>query len=223
VLPASVGGAAAPWPLLFGLVAAATMTLGNLSALGQTNVKRLLAYSSIAHAGYVLSALVAGGHDGARAILLYLVTYLFMSLGAFAVVVALAERGVGDELADWRGLGRRAPWAAAAMAIFLFSLTGLPPFAGFFGKFYVFYALVARGGSFMVTLAVVGILNSALSLYYYARVLRAMYFEAPAVEEPLPLFGLHAAILALLAVPTVALFTVWSPLARFVDFSLRQW
>jgi NADH-quinone oxidoreductase subunit N len=223
VLPANVGGVAAPWPLLFGLVAAATMTLGNLAALGQTNLKRLLAYSSIAHAGYVLLALVAGGHDGARAILLYLVTYLFMSLGAFAVVVAVAERGVGDELADWRGLGRRAPWAAAAMAIFLFSLTGLPPFAGFFGKFYVFYALVARGGSFMVTLAVVGILNSALSLYYYARVLRAMYFEVPSVDEALPLERLHAALLAVLAVPTVALFTVWSPLARFVDFSLRQW
>jgi NADH-quinone oxidoreductase subunit N len=223
VLPAQVGGAAAPWPLLFGLVAAATMTLGNLAALGQTNLKRLLAYSSIAHAGYVLLAFVAGGHDGGRAILVYLVTYLLMSLGAFAVVVAVAERGIGDELAAWQGLGRRAPWAAAAMAIFLFSLTGLPPFAGFFGKLYVFYALLARGGSFQVTLAVVGILNSALSLYYYARVLRAMYFEAPPVEEPLPLAPLHAALLAALAVPTVALFTVWSPLLRFVDVSLRQW
>ncbi|MGZ3427213.1 MAG: NADH-quinone oxidoreductase subunit N, partial [Polyangia bacterium] len=123
VLPAELGGAAAPWPLLFALVAAATMTLGNLAALGQTNVKRLLAYSSIAHAGYLLLALTAGGHDGARALLLYLVAYLFMSLGAFVVVLAVAERGVGDELPAWRGLGRRAPWAAATMAIFLFSLT----------------------------------------------------------------------------------------------------
>ncbi|MCU1282755.1 MAG: nuoN, partial [bacterium] len=139
VLPAELGGVRAPWPLLFALVAAATMTLGNLAALSQTNIKRLLAYSSIAHAGYVLLALVAGGHDGAQAILLYLVAYLFMSLGAFAVVIAVAERGVGDELGGWRGLGKRAPLAAAAMAIFLFSLTGLPPFAGFFAKFYVFY------------------------------------------------------------------------------------
>ncbi|HEX9103232.1 MAG TPA: NADH-quinone oxidoreductase subunit N, partial [Polyangia bacterium] len=223
VLPAELGGAPAPWPLLFGLIAAATMTLGNLGALAQTNVKRLLAYSSIAHAGYVLLALVAAGHDGARAILLYLVTYLFMSLGAFAVVVAVADGGVGDQLAEWRGLGRRAPWAAAAMAIFLFSLTGLPPFAGFFGKVYVFYALVARGGSFMVTLAVVGILNSALSLYYYARVLRAMYFDAPADEAPIAVAPLHASLLAVLALPTVALFLVWSPLARFVDASLGQW
>jgi len=226
VLPAELGGAPPPWPLLFGLVAAATMTLGNLGALAQTNVKRLLAYSSIAHAGYVLSALVAGGHDGARAILLYLVTYLFMSLGAFAVVVALAERGVGDELADWRGLGRRAPWAAAAMAIFLFSLTGLPPFAGFFGKFYVFYALVARGGSFMIALAVVGVLNSTVSLYYYARVLKTMYFEAAPEQSgdtELPLYKLHTTLLALLAAPTVALCAVWQPLARFVDVSLSQW
>ena len=161
VLPAELAGARAPWPLLFGLIAAATMTLGNLAALQQTNLKRLLAYSSIAQAGYVLSAVVAGGRDGARAILVYLVAYLFMNLGAFTVVIAVAERGIGDELAAWRGLGRRAPWAAAAMAIFLFSLTGLPPLSGFFAKFYVFYALVARGGTFMVALAVVGILNSA--------------------------------------------------------------
>lgn len=223
VLPSELGGAPPPWPLLFGLVAAATMTLGNLGALQQTNIKRLFAYSSIAHAGYVLLALVAAGHDGARAILLYLVTYLFMTLGAFTVVIAVAEGGVGDELAGWRGLGRRAPWAAAAMAIFLLSLTGLPPLSGFFGKFYVFYALVARGGTFMVTLAVVGILNSALSLYYYARVWKAMYLEAGDDEAPIALSPLHASLLALLAAPTVALFLVWSPLASFVDASLAQW
>ncbi|MGZ3442750.1 MAG: NADH-quinone oxidoreductase subunit N, partial [Polyangia bacterium] len=211
--------------LLFALVAAATMTLGNLAALGQTNVKRLLAYSSIAHAGYLLLALTAGGHDGARALLLYLVAYLFMSLGAFVVVLAVAERGVGDELPAWRGLGRRAPWAAATMAIFLFSLTGLPPFAGFFAKFYVFYALVARGGTLMITLAVIGILNSALSLYYYARVLKAMYFDAPEPGDapPLALAPLHGWLLGVLAAPSVALFVVWSPLAGFVDRSLGQW
>jgi NADH-quinone oxidoreductase subunit N len=224
VLPAQLGGAPAPWPLLFALIAAATMTLGNLAALGQNNVKRLLAYSSIAHAGYLMLALVAGGHDGARALLLYLVAYLFMSLGAFAVVIAVAERGIGDELSAWRGLGRRAPWAAATMAIFLFSLTGLPPFAGFFAKFYVFYALVARGGTLMLTLAVLGILNSALSLYYYARVLKAMYFDAQQSDEsPIALSPLHAGLLGLLAAPTVALFVVWSPLAGFVDRSLAQW
>jgi NADH-quinone oxidoreductase subunit N len=148
-----------------------------------------------------------------------------MSLGAFVVVLAVAERGIGDELVAWRGLGRRAPWAAATMAIFLFSLTGLPPFAGFFAKFYVFYALVARGGTLMITLAVIGILNSALSLYYYARVLKAMYFDAsePSDAPPLALSPLHGWLLGVLAAPSVALFVVWSPLAGFVDRSLGQW
>lgn len=222
-LPAELGGAAAPWPLLLGLVAAATMTLGNLAALQQTNVKRLLAYSSIAHAGYALAALAAGGDDGTRAILLYLVTYLFMNLGAFVVVIALGEAGVGAELPAWRALGRRAPWAAAGMTIFLFSLTGIPPLAGFFGKFYVFYALVARGGSLMLTLAVIGVLNSAVSLYFYARVVKTMYFDAADDESPLALPPLHTALLALLAAPTLALFVAWSPLGRFVDASLAQW
>jgi NADH-quinone oxidoreductase subunit N len=139
------------------------------------------------------------------------------------VVIAVAERGIGDDLGAWRGLGRRAPWAAATMAIFLFSLTGLPPFAGFFAKFYVFYALVARGGSLMITLAVVGILNSALSLYYYARVLKAMYFDAPVDDATIGLAPLHAWLLGVLAAPTVALFVVWSPLSGFVDRSLGQW
>jgi NADH-quinone oxidoreductase subunit N len=110
------------------------------------------------------------------------------------------------------------------MAIFMFSLTGLPPFAGFFGKFYLFYALLAKGGSLMVTVAIIGILNSAVSLYYYARVLRAMYFEAaPEGAGPLNLPGVHTGMLALMAVPTVALFVVWSPLVRWVDASLLQW
>jgi NADH-quinone oxidoreductase subunit N len=222
-LPSELGGAAAPWPLLLGLVAAATMTLGNLAALQQSNIKRLLAYSSIAHAGYALLALAAGGDDGTRAVLLYLVVYLFMNLGAFVVVIAVGEAGVGAELTAWRGLGRRTPWAAATMAIFLFSLTGIPPLAGFFGKFYVFYALVARGGTFMLTLAVIGILNSAVSLYFYARVVKTMYFDAVEDEAPLALPPLQSGLLALLAAPTLALFLVWSPLGRFVDASLGQW
>jgi NADH-quinone oxidoreductase subunit N len=216
-------GQVSPWPLLLALVACATMTLGNLTALAQTNLKRLLAYSSIAHAGYLLLGLVPASIEGQRAVLLYLVTYLFMNLGAFVVIIALSDAGLGEELLDYRGLGRRAPYAALAMALFLFSLTGLPPFAGFFGKFYLFYALLARGGSLMVSVAVIGILNSALSLYYYARVLKVMYFEAPPVADEIALPRVHAATLGLLALPTVALFVVWSPLARFVDASLVHW
>jgi NADH-quinone oxidoreductase subunit N len=221
-IPATLGQSS-PWPLLLALLACATMTLGNLSALAQTNLKRLFAYSSIAHAGYLLLGLVAANSDGQRAILIYLVTYLFMNVGAFVVIIALSEAGLGEELLDYRGLGRRAPFAALTMTLFLFSLTGLPPFAGFFGKFYLLYALLARGGSLMVVVAVIAIFNSALSLYYYARILKVMYFEAPAAEGELALPRVHVAMLGVLALPTTALFVVWSPLVRFVDASLAPW
>ena len=222
-LPGELLATPAPWALLLGLGAAASMTLGNLGALQQTNIKRMLGYSSIAHSGYMLLGAAAGGSDGARAVLIYAVTYLFMSLGAFVTIIAVVEAGVGERIAEWRGLGRRAPWPAAVMSISLFSLTGLPPFAGFFGKFYLFYALIARGGSFMMVLGILGVLNSALSLYYYARVLKAMYFEASPVETRLPIRRLHTALLAVVVVPTVMLFSVVSPLQRFVDASLAEW
>jgi NADH-quinone oxidoreductase subunit N len=222
LLPGELGGTTAPWTLLFALMAAASMTLGNLSAMPQTSVKRLLAYSSIAHAGYALLGVAAGGSDGTRAVLVYFATYLPMSLGAFVVVMAV-EAAVGDTLDGWRGLGKRAPFAAAAMAIFLFSLTGLPPFAGFFGKFYVFAALLARGGGLMLTLAVIGVVNSAASLYFYARVLKAMYLEPAGDAAPLRVDPLRRAILAILALPTLGLFAIWSELAGLVDASLSRW
>jgi NADH-quinone oxidoreductase subunit N len=212
-------GAVPPQPVLLAVLAASTMTLGNLTALWQSNLKRLLAWSSIAHAGYLLLGLVAGGREGTSAILLYLVTYLFMNLGAFLVILAVADAGVPEELAAWRGLGRRAPGAAVAMSLFLFSLTGLPPFAGFFGKYFIFAALVARGGTLMITLAILGVLNSALSLFYYARVLKAMYFEH-SDAPPVRVWPLHAGTIWALAIPTVALFVVWSPLMELVDRSL---
>jgi NADH-quinone oxidoreductase subunit N len=200
------------------------MTLGNLTALVQSNIKRMLAYSSIAHAGYLLLGLCAGGHDGNFAILIYLVTYLFMNIGAFVVITAIADAGGGEEIADYRGLGKRAPYAALMMAMFLFSLTGLPPFAGFFGKYFLFAALVAKGGTMMVTVAVIGVLNSAVSLFYYARVLKAMYFENPDENAtPIQVPALHMGVIGAMAIPTLALFIAWSPLMRFVEASLTQW
>jgi NADH-quinone oxidoreductase subunit N len=110
------------------------------------------------------------------------------------------------------------------MAVFLSSLTGLPPLAGFFGKFYIFYALLAKGGTLLVTIAIIGVLNSAISLFYYARVFRAMYFEAPTSEEPLVLPRVHTSIMGLMAIPTVFLFLVaWGPLEHWVNVSLSQW
>jgi NADH-quinone oxidoreductase subunit N len=213
-----------PWPLLLAVIACATMTLGNLTALVQTNLKRMFAYSSIAHAGYLLLGLCAGGHDGMFAIFIYLITYLFMNIGAFSVIMAISDAGLGEDLLDYRGLGKRAPSAALAMALFLFSLTGLPPFAGFFGKYFLFAALVSKGGTLLVTTAIIGVLNSAVSLFYYARILKAMYFESPAEgAADLAVPRLHSVNMWLMAVPTVALFVLWAPLMRFVETSLTQW
>jgi NADH-quinone oxidoreductase subunit N len=159
------------------------MTIGNVAALTQTNLKRMLAYSSIAHAGYVLIGVVAGTPRGVSAMLIYLLIYTFMQIGAFAVVVMLRrEDVVGDELKDFSGLHFRHPLAAFAMLLFMLSLGGIPPTAGFMGKFWLFGAAIDAG---YVWLAVIGVLNSAVSLYYYIRIVVFMYVKAPvAGSEP---------------------------------------
>ena len=209
-----------PWPAIIGIVAVATMTLGNLSALNQTNVKRLLAYSSIAHAGYLLMGFVVVSMDGLRSVMLYLVIYLFMNLGAFLVVIAVRDSTGGEEIDNFRGLGSRAPFAAVAMAIFLFSLTGLPPLAGFMGKFYLFAAVIQHGGYFYYLLALVGVINSALSLYYYARIARAMFLEQAPNTRPLVIGRPTTAMLSLLALPILVLGIYWEPLRTVVVDSL---
>jgi NADH-quinone oxidoreductase subunit N len=168
------------WGMALAILAVLTMTLGNLAALRQTSLKRMLAYSSIAHAGYLLVGLVPGTADGADAALFYLFTYAFMNIGAFAIVVALEKAEANDALQNRAaGIADRWPLLAFTMAIFMFSLSGVPPLAGFFGKFYVFKAAVDGGWTW---LAVIGMLNSAISLYYYLRVTVAMYFEQPSDE-----------------------------------------
>jgi NADH-quinone oxidoreductase subunit N len=183
--------AAVPWPAVIGVVAAATMTLGNLVAITQTNLKRLLAYSSIAHAGYVLMGLSAASSAGAESVMIYLAVYLVMNLGAFVVVMLVAGATGSESILDYRGLGRRLPFTAVAFVVFLLSLTGLPPFAGFIGKWYLFTAVWARtgdpGGGWYAVLLVVAALNTAVSLYYYARIIRAMFLDAPNVADPAPL------------------------------------
>jgi len=165
------------WPLA--VVAVLTMTLGNLAALAQRNLKRMLAYSSIAHAGYVLVGVVAGA-DGLSGVLFYLMAYALMNVGAFAVILALEGREDLDlSLENIAGLGSRQPWLTAAMTIFLLSLAGVPPLVGFLAKFYVFSAAV-KGG--LMWLAIVGVINSVISAYYYLRVVLYMCFR-PAEEE----------------------------------------
>jgi NADH-quinone oxidoreductase subunit N len=199
-----------------------TMCVGNLTAVVQDNVKRMLAYSSIAHAGYMLLALCVFNGSGVRAIMFYIVTYAFMNLGAFLVVAAIAEKNNDNEnICGFNGLASRAPILAITMAIFLFSLAGLPPFAGFVGKFYIFAAIVHLGGTWNWILAVVGVVNSVISLFYYARVVRAMYLTKPDTDASLePRKGWSLATIAL-AIPTLALGLYWGPIYDFVSKSLE--
>jgi NADH-quinone oxidoreductase subunit N len=158
----------ADWTLLFEVLAIVTMTVGNVAALTQTNLKRMLAYSSIAHAGYLLIGVVVNTPRGTSAMLIYLMTYSFMQLGAFAVIIMLRRKDVvGDDLKDLSGLSFRQPFAAFAMLLFMLSLGGIPPTAGFMGKLWLFGAAI---DAHYYWLAVIGVLNSAISLYYYLRV-----------------------------------------------------
>lgn len=177
VFTTALGGVEAYWATLIALIAFATMTVGNVAALVQTNVKRLLAYSSIAQAGYILVGIAAASDRGVSAVLFYLLAYAATNLAAFIAVIAITGLVGSERIADFRGLHRRAPGLAFALAVGLLSLAGLPPFAGFFGKLYVFWAAVESGLLWLVLAAVI---NSALSLYYYAQVIHEMYMVEPA-------------------------------------------
>jgi NADH-quinone oxidoreductase subunit N len=161
--------------VVLGWLAASSMVVGNITAIAQTNVKRLLAYSSIAHAGYMLTGIAAGNHEGQVGILFYLAAYVVMNIGAFTVISLLEkEDGTGLTLADYAGLSVQQPVLAALLSVFLFSLAGIPPLAGFFGKYYVFLAAVKAG---MTWLAIVGVLTSLISVYYYLNLVVLMYFK----------------------------------------------
>jgi NADH-quinone oxidoreductase subunit N len=155
-------------------MAIVTMTLGNLLAIWQTNIKRMLAYSSVAQAGYTLIGLVTLSVDGAGASLFYLLYYVLTNIAAFAVIILLSNLAKSDEISDFKGLSRRAPWLALAMMFALLSLGGIPPTAGFFGKFFIFKAAVDNG---LWWLALIGILNAFIALYYYLNVNKAMYLS----------------------------------------------
>ncbi len=188
------------WGFLLAVVSALTMTIGNLAALPQRNVKRLLAYSSIAHGGYLLMGGVLLTPDGLSAILFYLIVYLFMNLGAFYVVILVANDSGSEMIEGYRGLSSRSPLVAGAMMIFLVSLTGIPPFAGFFGKFFLFKAVISEG---FYWLAFVGLLNSVISLYYYARIMKAMYFESAEDSESFYFTKSTFALLTVFVIPTI--------------------
>jgi NADH-quinone oxidoreductase subunit N len=171
------GTPASGWTMLLAVMAAASMILGNLVAIKQSNVKRLLAYSSIAHAGYIFIGLVAATEMGNTAVLFYIVVYSLTNLGAFGVVVALAKQAGGEDMDNFNGMARRAPFLSMLMLIFVLSLAGIPPLGGFFGKFYLFTAAVGRDAhNFgLLWLVILGILMSAVSLYYYLVLLKHFY------------------------------------------------
>ena len=188
--------------LVIAVIAAASMVLGNIVAISQSSVKRMLAYSSIAHAGYMLTGLAAGNQLGQHGILFYLVTYTFMNIGAFGLLSILEKNEKNLTFSDYAGLASRRPMLAAAMAVFMFSLAGIPPFAGFFGKYYVFAAAVSAN---LTWLAVLGVLMSVVSVYYYLRLVMVMYFQEPAVDEAITVSGVGGAVLAIACCAVIAM------------------
>ncbi len=163
------------WSALIVIVSIASMVLGALAAIGQKNIKRLMAYSSIGHIGYALIGLAVGTQEGIRGVMIYMVTYVFMSAGVFAVLIAMRRRGLAlEQISDLSGLGTTNPGLALIMTVFMFSMAGIPPFSGFFGKLYVFRPAVESG---FWTLAVIGVLTSVVGAFYYLRIIKVMYFD----------------------------------------------
>lgn len=206
------------WQYIVAILAVLTMTLGNLVAVWQTNMKRLLAYSSIAHAGYILLGVVVMTNAGLSAVMIYFFVYMFMNLGAFFVVLLIANKIGSEEIDDYTGLGYRSPLLSVCMVLFLISLTGLPPTAGFIGKLYIFTALLESDK--FLWLAVIGVLNSVVSLFYYAKVIRNMYLRGiDNANEPIQFSAPALIVLLLLAAPTLYFGMFFNPIVEWARSS----
>jgi NADH-quinone oxidoreductase subunit N len=208
------------WAPILAVVAVITMTVGNLAAINQSNVKRLLAYSSISHAGYMLLGLVAGNEHGITGIEVYLMVYTFMNLGAFLVLIALRrQKIIGDEMDDISGLMKKSPGYAVLMLIFLISLAGIPPTAGFLGKYYIFWSLIE---AHMYTLAVIATLYAAVAIYYYFRIVKSMFVAEVKEKEPMATsFGMRVA-LAVSGVMTLVIGIYPEPFLKLAQSSLLR-
>jgi NADH-quinone oxidoreductase subunit N len=215
-----LASARAAWEPILSVIAVATMTVGNLAAINQTNIKRLLAYSSISHAGYMLLGLIAGNDTGIKGIAVYIMVYTFMNLGAFMVVVALRRKGIiGEDLDDLAGLMRKSPGYALLMLVFVLSLAGIPPTAGFIGKYYIFLSLVETKH---YLLAVIATLYVAVAIYYYFRIVRSMFTREVTEEAPLASsFGLRVA-LGISGALTLAIGIYPEPFLRLAQTSLLR-
>ncbi|MDJ0969464.1 MAG: NADH-quinone oxidoreductase subunit NuoN [Kiloniellales bacterium] len=198
------------WQQIVSLIAIASMVLGALAAIAQTNIKRLMAYSSIGHVGYALVGLAAGTQEGVRGVAFYLAIYVIMNLGTFAVILSMVQKErMVEGIEDLKGLSRTHPMMAFALAAFMFSMAGIPPLAGFFGKFYVFMAAIEAG---LYTLAVIGVLTSVVGAFYYLRIVKLMYFDEPLEGFDRPLARETGVILAATALAVVLFFIAPGPL-----------
>ncbi|HMG49960.1 MAG TPA: NADH-quinone oxidoreductase subunit N, partial [Inquilinus sp.] len=207
VLVEPFGHLTSQWQQIIVVASALSMILGAFAAIAQTNVKRLMAYSSIGHVGFALLGLAAGTPDGITAVIVYLSIYVAMSIGTFAVILSMRVDGKAVEgIQDLAGLGKSNPGTAFALVIMMFSMAGIPPLAGFFAKLYVFRAVIAQGTTGFIILAVIGVVSSVVSAYYYLRVIRVMYFEDPKIAFDKPA---GAALPSILAVATLFIVFFW--------------
>lgn len=205
------------WDIVIAVLSVLTMTVGNFTALWQNNVKRMLAYSSIAHAGYLLMAVTVMTNLGITSILVYFFFYLFMNFGAFLIVMLFEHKLGTEDMDSYAGIGYRSPLLATLMTILLVSLTGLPPTGGFIGKMYVFWAVLDQG---MIWLAVIGVLNSVVSLYYYAKVIRNMWLRGVETEKEKLNYSVFAQVLAvLITLPTLLFFVYFGPILKWAEAS----
>ncbi|UZE47221.1 NADH-quinone oxidoreductase subunit NuoN [Rhodopseudomonas sp. P2A-2r] len=207
------------WQQIVVFVSIASMVLGSFAAIGQTNIKRLMAYSSIGHMGFALVGLAAGTVEGAQGVLVYIAIYVAMTLGTFAIILAIKRDGKPIEtIKDFAGLSRTNPALAFLFAMFLFSLAGVPPLAGFFGKFYVFVAAIEAG---LFTLAVVGVLASVVGCYYYLMIVKIMYFDEPGTKLDPMRFELRT-VLAVAGIFNVLFFVYPAPLVSAASFAAKS-
>jgi NADH-quinone oxidoreductase subunit N len=204
------------WAAVLAAMAVATMTLGNLLAIAQKNIKRLLAYSSIAHAGYALIGLVALSAFGAASMVFYLLAYVVTNLTAFAIVILFSRSTGSDEIADYAGLSRRNPWLALALMVAMLSLAGMPPLAGFVAKVFIFAAAVESG---WIWLAFIGVINAIIGLYYYLTVLKVVYlYRSQEEDQPLPVPRSYALAIGVCVAAILVVGTVSNP---WLDWALQ--
>ena len=200
------GEIASQWQQIIVLISVGSMVLGALAAIMQTNIKRLMAYSSIGHMGYALVGLAAGSEIGVRGVLIYMAIYLVMNVGTFAVILCMRQQGrLVENISDLAGLSRTHPMMAVALTIFMFSMAGIPPLAGFFGKLYVFLAAIEAG---LYILAVIGVVSSVVGAFYYLRIVKVMYFDEPVEELDSPVRRELGTVIAVSGLFTL-LFFLW--------------